>query len=84
MAKETDSDRNLLIARFDALIRLFVESKKDDTRMTDSFAARILNSAGLTPTEIAKIFGKKSATDIAPYLYKKTLRRKGHPDAKAK
>jgi hypothetical protein len=44
-------------------------------------AARVLNSAGITPTEVAKVLGKKSAQDVAPYLYgkaKKKQRSKKH------
>lgn len=44
---------------------------KDKERFTEASAARILKSSGLTPTEIAKILGKKAATDVAPYLYPK-------------
>jgi len=40
-------------------------------KFTETVAVRILRSVELTPTEIAKILGKKSATDIAPYLYPK-------------
>jgi len=59
--------------RLDALIRLFIEMNKPKSgeKFTDADAARILKSLELTPTEIAKILGKKSATDIAPYLYPK-------------
>ena len=59
--------------RLDALIRLFIEINKPKSKekFSEATAARILKSSGLTPTEIAKIFGKKSATDVAPYLYPK-------------
>lgn len=77
MAKKFSDDRDPLTKRLDALIRLYVEVNKENSKMSDTFAARALNSAGLTPTEIAKIFGKKSATDIAPYLYSKKSRPKG-------
>jgi len=62
-----------LIKRLDALIRLFIEMNKPEGKkeFNETVAARILKSLGLTPTEIAKILGKKSATDIAPYLYPK-------------
>jgi hypothetical protein len=62
-----------LIKRLDALIRLFIEMNKPNGKkeFNESVAARILKSVDLTPTEIAKILGKKSATDIAPYLYPK-------------
>jgi hypothetical protein len=66
---ETDPIAN----RLDALIRLFIEVNKPKSRerFSEATAARILKSSGLSPTEIAKILGKKSATDIAPYLYPK-------------
>jgi hypothetical protein len=63
-----------VVKRLDALIRLFIEiNKKPDSKkeFTETDAARILKSLGLTPTEIAKILGKESATDVAPYLYPK-------------
>lgn len=59
--------------RLDALIRLFIEMNKPngEEKFSEATAARILKSTGLTPTEIARILGKKSATDVAPYLYPK-------------
>lgn len=59
--------------RLDALIRLFIEMNKPEAgkKFSEAEAARILKSVGLTPTDIAKILGKKSATDVAPYLYPK-------------
>ena len=64
--------------RLDALIRLFIELNKSDQNknFTESNAARMLKSVDLTPTEIARIFGKKSATDVAPYLYSKKKNKK--------
>lgn len=64
--------------RLDALIRLFIEMNKPriQEKFNEATAARILKSSGLTPTEIAKILGKKSATDVAPYLYPKKKKRK--------
>jgi hypothetical protein len=62
-----------IVKRLDALIRLNIEINKPDkkVRLTDAEAARILKSVDFTPTEIAKILGKKSATDVSPYLYQK-------------
>ena len=58
--------------RLDAIIRLLVEARQSEEEEFNFTSAVVtLNSAGLTPTEIAHIFGKKSATDIAPYLYGK-------------
>jgi hypothetical protein len=70
-AKKTDNDP--IANRLDALIRLFIEMNKPKSqeKFTEATAARTLKSSGLTPTEIAKILGKKSATDVAPYLYPK-------------
>lgn len=70
-AKKTDLNRDAITIRLDALLRLILEFSKNKEGLTDGAAAQILKSVGLTPTEIAKIFGKKSATDVAPYLYKK-------------
>jgi hypothetical protein len=69
--KKTDLDP--VINRLDALIRLFIEfnKPKKQEKFNEAVAARMLKSLGLTPTEIAKILGKKSATDVAPYLYPK-------------
>jgi len=62
-----------VVKRLDALIRLFIEMNKPNANknFNEAIAARILKSLDLTPTEIAKILGKKSATDVAPYLYPK-------------
>jgi hypothetical protein len=71
--------------RLDALIRLFIEmnkEKKAGEKFNDTIAARILKSAGLTPTEIAKILGKKSAQDVSSYLYPKKNQNRGDKNAK--
>jgi hypothetical protein len=75
------------IVRLDALIALFVkmnEPKKEE-KFNEAVAARILNSAGLTPTEIAIILGKKSRTDITSYLYprKKSSKTEGEQGEKS-
>jgi len=69
---------NSIRVRLDALIRLFVEMNKTESKkgLTEAAAARILKSVGLTPTEIAKILGKKSATDVSSYLYPKKKKTK--------
>jgi hypothetical protein len=70
-----------IVGRLDALIALFIRANepKKEGKFNETVAARILNSAGLTPTEIAKILGKKSRTDITSFLYprKKSSRTKG-------
>ena len=62
------------VRRLDALIRLFIETNRTKSKMefNEASVARVLKSVGLTPTEIARILGKKSATDVAKYLYGKT------------
>lgn len=71
-SKKENEPKDPVVARLDALIRLCIESNREEkVVLKDSNAARILKSAGLTPTEIANILGKKSATDVAPYLYGK-------------
>ena len=73
MVKENES-RNGIEKRLDALIRLFIEMNKpvsDNKNFGEADAARLLKSVGLTPTEIARVLGKKSATDVSQYLYLK-------------
>lgn len=75
-AKKNEANRQSdpVVKRLDALIRLFIEiNKKPDGKkeFTETDAARILKSLHLTPTEIAQILGKKSATDVSQYLYGK-------------
>jgi len=62
-----------VVKRLDALIRLFIEMNKPASKknFNEAMAARILKSLDLTPTEIARILGKKSATAVSQYLYKK-------------
>ena len=62
-----------IVKRLNALIRLLIEMNKPNANkdFNEAIAARILKSLDLTPTEIARILGKKSATDVAPYLYPK-------------
>ena len=70
-----------IIKRLDALIRLYIETNKPEKKLkfNEGDAILLLKSVDLTPTEIAKILGKKSATDISYALYPK----KGKADAKA-
>lgn len=73
MAKEKNNNsfEQSFLMRLDALIRLQIEINKEKDNFNEAVAARLLKSVGLTPTEIAKILGKKSAIDVAPYLYQK-------------
>ena len=73
--------------RLDAVIRLLIEinrSKPKKAEFTEADAARLLKSVDLTPSEIAKILGKKSRTDISRYLYskQKNIESKGDGDGK--
>ena len=63
--------------RLDAIIRLLIEINKSNPtkNFTEADAVKTLKSVDLTPTEISKILGKKSATDVAPYLYSKKKKR---------
>ena len=66
----------LLKTRLDAILRLLIsitpqEKGKKKSRIAD--VAPLLYSAGLTPTEIATLFGKKKATEVAGYLYRKKV-----------
>jgi len=62
-----------VVKRLDAIIRLIIETNKlnEDEKLNEGDAARYLNSVGLSPTEIAKILGKKSRTGVSEYLYGK-------------
>lgn len=73
--EETKGSRDPSIKRLDAIIRLLIELNKirpkDAEEFNEASAARLLKSVDLTPTEIAKILGKKSRTDVTSYLYTK-------------
>ena len=73
----TGPDQALSI-RLDAIIRLLIENGKQRKEMSEPQAAQILHSTGMSPTDIAKILGKKSATSVSSYLYgkKKPARKK--------
>jgi hypothetical protein len=77
-ARKTDGNE-YLVRRLDAIIRLLLETMyaMKITEFNQTIAVQTLNSVGLTPTEIAAILGKKSPTDVAPYLYKKKLGKGG-------
>jgi hypothetical protein len=77
MSKSSPDLRNGTEKRLDALLWLFIEINKNIVTMnkgkkfTEGDVARLLKSMDLTPTEIAKIMGKKSASDISVHLYAK-------------
>ena len=60
-----------LIVRLEAILMLLIELNRGKEGFTEASTARALKHVGLTPTEIARILGKKSATDVAPFLYPK-------------
>jgi len=68
--KVPKSDTDPIVARLDAIIRLLIEvnNPKNSEGITEPAAVRVLNSAGLGPTDIAKILGKPR-TSVAPYLF---------------
>jgi hypothetical protein len=74
---KNDDSRDSTVKRLDALIRLVTEILRtaDNKTFNDGSFSRILKSTGLTPTEIAQILGKKSATDISQYLYIKKKKK---------
>jgi len=68
--------------RLDAILRLQLETMNDKKKkFNDATAVRTLNSAGLTPTEIAKILGKKGGSSaVSAYLYSKSKKKKSKQD----
>jgi hypothetical protein len=60
-----------VVKRLDALLRFYIETNKGREGFTEAGAARILQSLGFTPTEIAAVLGKKSRTQVSKYLYSK-------------
>lgn len=71
-ASQTELNQGI-IKRLDALIRLYIETSKPEKKMkfSEGETIRLLKSVDLTPTEIAKILGKKAATDVSYALYSK-------------
>lgn len=76
---ENKKEDENLSKRLDAIIRLLIENNKQNlgNKFNLGETIRNLNSIGLTPSEIAKILGKKSYSDISPHLYKKKKETKG-------
>ena len=66
-----DIDNTDLTKRLDALIKLEVSRMKRElgTSFNLQEPARILQSSGFSPSEIAKILDKKGATAVAYLLY---------------
>ena len=70
--KQAVAKDDAVAKRLDAIIRMSIEMNKlSNDNFTNIVAANILKSVGLTPTEIARIFGKESRTDITGLLYRK-------------
>ena len=69
--KDSNSEQDTILQRLDALIRLIFETNKDKEGLNEAQFSRILHSVGMSPTDIAKILGKKKATDVSSYLYPK-------------
>jgi hypothetical protein len=77
--KNTQIDNIELIEirkRLDAIISLFClwsnnMPKEDKNYLDQASIIKNLNQVGLSPTEIAHLLGKKSASAVAPYLYSK-------------
>lgn len=72
-SKAEEMDWKGLRSRLDAIVLLLLPAKFSDKNadIKISVAAPFLHSVGYTPKEIADLFGKKDATQIAPYLYPK-------------
>lgn len=68
-----ESQLSALFRRLDAIVFLLLPQNLRDKggNVKVSAAAPFLQSLGYAPAEIAKMFGKKSSTEIAPYLYSK-------------
>jgi hypothetical protein len=78
---ENTSDAIKMIqTRLDAIVLLLLSLNKSDDKKEFklSEAAPLLHTAGYSPTEIAKLFGKKKPQEIAPYLYKKAKKAVSH------
>lgn len=73
LSRKPEIDREIS-KKLDILIRLYIESllRSDDNNFNIGQIARILKTMGISPTEIAKLLGKKSVTSIAPHLYQRT------------
>jgi len=67
------NDLKSLRVRLDALILIMLNAhfKDEKGKISLGESAKILYAAGLAPTEIAILLGKKNRTDIAQYLYSK-------------
>jgi len=77
-----ESEQTQIVKRLDVLIRILLETLYDKKKKyNDTTAVRTLHSAGLTPTEISKILGKKGgAQAVSQYIYSKKGKKKKSKD----
>ena len=76
MATKKSADERIytlsdIAIRLDVIIRLLIEANTKNEKFNKTNIIPLLNSVGLDPTDIAKIYGKKKAADISSSLYKK-------------
>ena len=64
--------------RLDIIIRLFLtkEFSDENNKFKIGEAVKFLSDFKLGPGDIAKLVGKKKATEISPYLYSKKKKGK--------
>ncbi len=62
-----------ILQRIDAIVRLLLlkEFTDDNKKFKLGEAVKFLTSCELEPNDIAKLVGKKKATEISTYLYPK-------------
>jgi ADP-dependent phosphofructokinase/glucokinase len=75
--KKKIEENDKIVKRLDGILYLLVEiaatlnQKYKKKSHFKSHIVKVLNSIGLTPTEIAHILGYKSRTSVASHLYSK-------------
>jgi hypothetical protein len=68
---EKNNTINDVVNRLDAIIRLLIEANDKNEKFSKTNIIPVLDGVGIDPIDIAKIYGKKKASDISPFLYKK-------------
>ncbi len=70
MKKITDAI-DAMKMRLDVIVSILIKQEFGDKngKIKISGVAPLLHRAGYSPTEIAKFFGKKKPSEIAPFLY---------------
>jgi hypothetical protein len=73
MMKKKIKENDKIVKRLDGILYLLVEitATLNQKYKEKSHIVKVLNSIGLTPTEIAHILGYKSRTSVASHLYSK-------------